>query len=100
MYGCREVNRTVDNCVVYSGGLCAECEETFYSAFTACEACAVGARRCVDTTETLLCEDKATLDNPACTTVTDTSVLLFENNHALKCGDFTNARADRRVANE
>ena len=54
MYGCREVNRTVDNYVVYSGGLCAECEETFYSAYTACEECADDARRCVDTAETLL----------------------------------------------
>ena len=81
-------------------GLCAECEETFYSTFTACEACAVGARRCVDTAETLLCKDKATLDNPACTTVTDTNVLLFENNHPLKCGDFTNAQGDQCVANE
>ena len=80
--------------------MCAECEETFDSAYTACEECAVGARRCVDTTETLLCKDKATLDNPACTTVADTNVLLFEKNHALKCGDFTNEQGDRCVANE
>ena len=38
-YGCREFGRTVDNCVVYSGGLCAECEEMFSSAHTACDAC-------------------------------------------------------------
>ena len=85
---------------MYSGGLCAECEETFHSAYTACEACADDARRCVDTTETLLCEDEATLDNPACTEVIDPNVLLFENNHPLKCGDFTNAQGDRCVANE
>ena len=36
-YGCREVNRTVDNGVLYSGGLCAECKETFSNTHTACE---------------------------------------------------------------
>ena len=81
-------------------GLCAECEETFYSAHTACGTCTGGSRLSVNTTETLLCEDGATLDNPACIEVTDTNVLLFEKNHALKCGDFTNAQGDRCVANE
>ena len=85
---------------MYSGGLCEECKETFYSNLTACEECADDARRCVDTTETLLCEDGATLDNPACTTVTDPNVLLFENHHPFMCSDFTNTQGDRRVVKE
>ena len=71
----------------------------FYSAYTACEECADGARWRANTTETLLCEDGATLDTPTCRQVTITFAPIFENNHARKCGDFTTAQGDQCVAN-
>ena len=72
--------------VLYSGGLCAECEETFYSAYTACEECADGARRCVDTATHIQFEDDALLSGATCMAGLPTDALLVTGNRVVKCG--------------
>ena len=98
-YGCREFGRTVDNCVSSSRG-CARSARRCSPAPTRRATRAEDSLWCANTTETLPCEDGATLDTPACRQVTITFAPLFENNHARKCGNFTTARSDRCVANE
>ena len=86
--GCRLLGRTIDGCKRVDYGLCAECVEWMYSAFTECVGCGDDVRRCTNTTA-LLCEDTAIPDAAKCKPTDDQHITALWKNHAVKCVDFT-----------
>ena len=86
--GCRLVGRGIAGCAVVDYGLCSECVEWMYSAFTECLACGDDVCRCTNTTA-LLCADAHVPDAAVCTPTDDKHITALWKNHAVKCADFT-----------
>ena len=80
--------RGIAGCAVVNYGLCSECVEGMYSAFTECLACGDDVWRCTDTTA-LLCEDTAAPDAAKCKPTDDQHITALWKNSAVKCADFT-----------
>ena len=86
--GCRLLGRTIDGCKRVDYGLCAECVEGMYNAFTECIACGDDVCQCTNTTA-LLCEDTVIPDAATCRPTDDQHITALWKNHAVKCVDFT-----------